>query len=54
MFLFVAATIVMMLWSEHSHIHDALEQTHQMDIVNASCSGESEEMKQFDAMFSYH
>ena len=29
-----------------SHYHDALEQTHQMDIVNASCSGESEEMKQ--------
>ena len=28
------------------HYHDALEQTHQMDIVNISCSGECEKTKQ--------
>lgn len=28
------------------HCHYALEQTHEMDIINASCCGDCEEMKQ--------
>ena len=43
---FVAGGAFVYISVSSSHIHDALEQTHQMDIVNASCSGESEEMKQ--------
>ena len=29
-----------------SHYHDALDQAHQMGIINASCSGECEETRQ--------
>ena len=43
---FVAGGAFVYISVSSSHIHDALERTHQVDIVNASCSGESKEMKQ--------
>ena len=42
---FLAGGVFMYVSVCSSHYHDALEQKHQMDIVNTSCSGECEETK---------
>ena len=43
---FVAGGAFVYLSVCSSHYHDALEQTYQMNITNASCSDESEQTKQ--------